>query len=290
MMAPSKLQGSVRNISDTARWVAYFRAQETLRPDGLFRDPFAERLAGESGSGMAKSLTDGTKHQWAWATRTYLFDEFIDREVQEGANLVVNLAAGLDARPYRMNLPGSLRWVEIDLPEILSYKAEILVNDRPRCAIERVALDLTDLPKRRMFFEELNRQSSQVLVVAEGLLLYFDAGQVASLARDLAACAHFMSWIIDLTSPGQLRLMQRTMGKQLGEAGAEFKFAPAEGADFFVPYGWEPKDVQGLLKTAARFNRPPRELLSLLPEPAGPPGNYPWSGVCLLGKRLLAQS
>ena len=40
---------SVRNISDTARWVAYFRARETQRPDALFRDPFAERLAGERG-------------------------------------------------------------------------------------------------------------------------------------------------------------------------------------------------------------------------------------------------
>jgi O-methyltransferase involved in polyketide biosynthesis len=37
----------VRNIADTARWVAWFRAQETLRPDAVFRDPLAARLAGE---------------------------------------------------------------------------------------------------------------------------------------------------------------------------------------------------------------------------------------------------
>ena len=78
--------------------------------------------------------------------------------------------------------------------------------------------------------------------------------------------------------------MQRTTGMQLSEAGAAFKFGPAEGVNFFSPYGWEPKDVQGMLKTAARFKRAPAELLSLLPEPKGNPGNYPWTGVCQLNK------
>ena len=51
---------SVRNISDTARWVAYFRARETQRPDALFRDPFAERLAGERGFEIANTLAQAT--------------------------------------------------------------------------------------------------------------------------------------------------------------------------------------------------------------------------------------
>jgi O-methyltransferase involved in polyketide biosynthesis len=99
---------SVRSISDTARWVAYFRARETERPDALFRDPFAERLAGVHGFQIANSLPDGNKHEWARTARTYLFDHFFSRAIQDGADLVVNLAAGLDARPYRMDLPSTL--------------------------------------------------------------------------------------------------------------------------------------------------------------------------------------
>src|ERR1700681_1680012 len=93
---------SVRNISDTARWVAYFRARETERPDALFSDPYAERLAGERGFHIANTLPEGNKHEWAWVARTYLFDRFIAEEIREGADLVVNLAAGLDARPYQI--------------------------------------------------------------------------------------------------------------------------------------------------------------------------------------------
>src|SRR5438034_5221533 len=77
--------------------------------------------------------------------------------------------------------------------------------------------------------------------------------------------SHFSSWIIDLASPGQLKLMQRTTGKRLSEAGAAFKFGPSERADFFVPHGWQPKEVKGLLETAVHFKRTPSEMLAWLP-------------------------
>lgn len=276
---------TVRGISDTARWVAYFRARETERPDALFRDPYAERLAGEHGFQIANTLPDGNKHDWAWVARTYLFDRFLSRAIQEGADLVLNLAAGLDARPYRMNLPATLQWVEVDLPDIVSYKDKTLGNEKPRCRLERISLDLSDVPARRSLFAELDARAAKIVVASEGLLIYFAAEEVGSLAKDLAAGKHFQDWIVDLASPGQLRLMQRTTGKKLSEAGAAFKFGPPEGAVFFASYGWDAKDVQGLLKTAAQFKRPPAELLSLLPEPKGNFGNYPWTGVCLLKKR-----
>ena len=275
----------VSHISDTARWVAYFRARETLRPDALFRDPYAERLAGERGFSIANTLPEGNKHEWAWVARTYLFDQFLLRELQEGRDLVLNLAAGLDARPYRMDLPGKLPWVEVDLPEILAYKDEVLANEKPRCQLERVRVDLSDAAARRALFADLNRRAKKIVVLTEGLLIYFTAEQVGSLARDLAAGSSFLTWVVDLASPGQLKLMRGSTGKQLKEADAEFKFGPPEGPGFFVPHGWDPKDVQGLLKTAAQLKRAPAELLSLLPEPKGLPGNYPWTGVLLLKKR-----
>lgn len=154
-----KANSSVRNISDTARWVAYFRARENERPDALFRDPFAERLAGERGFQIANTLPQGNKHEWAWVARTYLFDQFVSREIQEGADLVVNLAAGLDARPYRMELPASLQWVEVDFAELVSYKEEILGNEKTKCRLERISLDLSDVAARRALFAELNQRA-----------------------------------------------------------------------------------------------------------------------------------
>jgi methyltransferase (TIGR00027 family) len=277
----------VRNISDTARWAAYFRAQETQRPDALFRDPYADRLCGQHGVDIANTIPDGNKHAWAWVTRTYLFDHFIGQELQQGVDLVLNLAAGLDARPYRLDLAASLQWIEVDLPEILTYKEKILANERPTCALERIRLDLSDANERRSFFAELNRRAKKILVITEGLLIYLSAEEVSALARDVAIGANFQRWVLDLCSPGLLRMMQRTVGKHLSEIGAPFKFAPAEGPPFFIPHGWEPMEVKSMLKTAARFKRPPLllRLLARLPEKKGPAGNQPWSGVCLFKKK-----
>ncbi len=95
----------IRNISDTARWAAVYRARETERPDALFRDPFARRLAGERGEEIAKAIKFSAQNTWSWIARTYLFDSFLLDQLSQGCDMVVNLAAGLDARPYRMDLP-----------------------------------------------------------------------------------------------------------------------------------------------------------------------------------------
>lgn len=271
----------VHNVADTALWVAYFRALETERPDAIFRDPYAKRLAGERGFEIAKKLRNGDKQEWVWMARTYLCDQFLSREISQGADLVLNLAAGLDARPYRMDLPDCLRWVEVDLPEIISYKEEILAPEEPKCGLERVALDLSDQQARRRLFARLDLEAKRIAVLAEGLLVYLNPEEVAQLAQDLSRNEHFHSWVIDLASPVHLKFMQWTMGKELSQGGAPLKFGPPEGPDFFRQYGWEAKDVQGLLKTAAKFRRSPEGVTPPSHEPKGPMGRRQWSGVCL---------
>src|SRR5881628_3272931 len=108
----------VRNISDTALLAAIYRARETERTDAVFRDPFARRLAGERGEQIAASMSFAEKNSWPFVARTWLIDQVISSQIKLGTDMIVNLAAGLDARPYRMNLPGTLQWVEVDLPEI----------------------------------------------------------------------------------------------------------------------------------------------------------------------------
>jgi methyltransferase (TIGR00027 family) len=278
----------VRNISDTARWAAVFRARETERQDALFRDPYAARLAGTLGVEIANTLPEGNRHAWAWVARTFLFDQFIEREIVAGADMVVNIAAGLDARPYRMRLPPELQWVEIDLPEILEYKTGILREEKPVCRLQRLALDLADVGARRIVLQRVAEQARKILVLTEGLIIYLEKTQVISLAQDLAAHAQFQRWVADLHSPGLLRMMQRTTGKHLSQVGAPFKFGPAEGPPFFERWGWKVEEVRGLLKTAGRHRRLPLalKLFSYLPESKDAQGSRPWSGVCLYGRKV----
>jgi methyltransferase (TIGR00027 family) len=274
---------ALRNISDTARWVTVYRARETLRSDAVFRDPFAARLAGPQGNEIAAGFRETDKHEWAYVARTFLIDKLITDAVASGVDMVVNLAAGLDSRPYRLTLPPQLRWVEVDLPEILDYKQEILKDDRPICSLESIRLDLSDISARQQLFNQLGRQAKSILVLTEGLLIYLTADEVAALAEDLAQQQNFHYWVIDLVSPSLLKMLQQTVGQKLSAAGAPLKFGPAEGPNYFRRYGWQPKDVQSILKCAARLKRLSllMRLIALLPEGEAWKTSRPWSAICL---------
>ena len=276
----------IRNISDTARWMAVYRARETRRPDAVFRDPFAKALAGERGEQIAKSVGFGEENDWPFVARTYLFDQVIKAQVAAGADLVLNLAAGLDTRPYRMELPASLRWVEVDLEEILDYKEAILGDAKPACTVERVRLDLSNSDARRGLFSRLGRSAANALVISEGLVIYLMPAEVAALAEDLATPAPFLHWAVDLASPGLLDMLKKRMGAAVEEAGAPFLFAPQDGPAFFEPHGWKAEQVRSILKAASKLERLPfvLRMFAMLPESAGPQGSRPWSAVCLLNR------
>ena len=206
--------------------------------------------------------------------------------------MIINLAAGLDSRPYRMQLPASLRWIEVDLPDMLSYKQEILAAEHPVCALDRVPLDLRDTAARRALFRRLGGEARAVLVVSEGLIIYFDTDDAAELARDLAAVTTFRRWVTDLTSPALLRMLQKNIGGPLVEAGSPLKFAPREGPEFFAPYGWKAVETRSMLHTAAKLKRLSlgMRLLSLLPDPGGRKPDKPWGGMCVLENSGAARS
>ena len=276
----------IRDVSDTARWMAVYRARESEREDAVFRDPFARALAGERGERIAAALTFGDENAWSFVARTYLFDRFVTRLVAHGADLVVNLAAGLDTRPYRMALPPSLRWVEVDAPDILDYKEEVMGDAKPVCELERVRLDLTNEDGRRGLFADLGRRAKHAVVIAEGLLIYLMPDAVGALARDLAGPPSFQHWVLDLASPGLIDMMKQSVGSAMNDAGAPFLFAPAEGPPFFTAHGWQPLEVRSVLKAAAKIGRLPlaMRMLAMLPESDGEQGSRPWSAVCLFAR------
>ncbi|HET7453625.1 MAG TPA: SAM-dependent methyltransferase [Thermoanaerobaculia bacterium] len=264
---------TLRNVSDTALWVAQYRVMETARPDALFRDPLAKTLAGERGERLVREM-GVADFAWPMIVRTAVMDEIILRSIErEGIDRVLNLAAGLDTRPYRLPLPASLRWIEADLPPMVAYKEEKLAAERPAVALERVAADLTDSGARRELFARTARGARAVLVVTEGLLAYLPPEGVAALADDLHAEPSMRQWLIDIASPRLKKMLDRRIGKHVGAANAPFRFAPAEGTRFFEPHGWKEREFRSTFEEGLRLGRKPRmawlfTLLSRLGPPA----------------------
>ena len=105
----------------TAYWIAAVRARETARPDRLFGDPHARDLAGERGFAIMVGSERAAGGENAYIpVRVRWFDDLIG-SAAPGMRQVVVLGAGLDARPYRLDVPADTDWYELDRPEIFAW-------------------------------------------------------------------------------------------------------------------------------------------------------------------------
>jgi methyltransferase (TIGR00027 family) len=250
--------GTIQNISDTALWVAMYRAYESERRDAVFHDPYARRLAGERGEQIVRSMPNGQAMAWPMVARTFAFDDIVLRLTKDGGvDTVVNLAAGLDARPWRLDLPPSLRWIDVDLPHMLEHKWRVMAGETAHCRYQPRPMDLREPGPRRELFAEIGSSSRSVMVMSEGLLIYLERESVVGLAQDLASVPSFRWWALDMVAPMLLARLKRQWGQNLEVARAPLVFAPAEGTAFFLPYGWKEREFHSTMEDAIRLKRLP---------------------------------
>ncbi|HUM10147.1 MAG TPA: SAM-dependent methyltransferase [Myxococcaceae bacterium] len=225
----------VHGVALTSLWAAALRAVESERPDALFHDPFARTLAGPEGFEVLEAA-------WAVApieaptvpVRTRFFDQRI-----AGSSQVVLLAAGMDARAFRLPWPAGTHLFEIDLPEVLEIKRERLGAAAPTCSRVEVATDLTrDWPAALVAHGFRPRRRTVWLV--EGLLAYLDQGVVHRLLARLDG----------LSAPGS-ELLGDVFGRTLlqmpqllpllefvEDLGAPWRFGTDEPEALLEPLGW----------------------------------------------------
>jgi methyltransferase (TIGR00027 family) len=272
---------TVERVQDTARWVAMIRAEESARKDALFHDPFARKLAGSLGDEILRNIgrRAGT---WHVVARTHVIDGLVRAAVADGADAVLNLAAGLDTRPLRMNLPPSLVWIEVDHADLIAEKERLLRGASPTCRVERIAKDLSIDSERRALLTDVGGRFRRVLVLTEGLLPYLTPENAMGLARDLRATPGVFRWIADIVNRAVIEYVEkRTRGRLQGTAAMQF--GADEGPIVFEPLGWKTMSATSNLKTAAKLKRLsfPLSVFALLPEKRyGRPG-IPWGGVCV---------
>jgi methyltransferase (TIGR00027 family) len=176
------------SVGSTALFVATARALEAQKPDPLAVDPYAELFCRAVG-GPAADVLDGKDpdHPLKSAdfgehfvnfqgARTKYFDEYFRRAAEAGARQVVILAAGLDSRAYRLDWPAATTIFELDRPQVLDFKREVITGQgaQPRAERREIAVDLReDWPQalRDSGFDEAKPSAW----IAEGLLIYLPA-------------------------------------------------------------------------------------------------------------------
>jgi len=232
-------------VAGTALWTAADRARESARPDRLFDDPLAAVLAGEPGHGLAEQMRgDGTFDNPAVVIRTRFFDDVItDAVISRGLRQVVLVAAGMDTRAYRLELPADVAWFELDRPPLLERKArELAAADAPpRGARYPIGVDLAGDWPAALIAAGFAAQHPALWLV-EGLLPYLTA----------AAVQRLFDQITDLAAPGS-ELLCDPVGQsmldsqwvqpwleQLAVRGVPWRFGTDRPEDLLEPRGWTP--------------------------------------------------
>jgi methyltransferase (TIGR00027 family) len=203
----SPADGRITHVSDTALMVAACRALEFDAPDGFVRDPFAGRLAGERGMAILEATPRPEIMRFGIAVRSRFIDELLLDALAGGRiATVLSVGCGLDARPWRLELPPELRWIEVDFAEMLDYKDALMAGETPHCRRERLVADVTDPAQRQAIFAAAGSEPS--LMITEGLLMYLPAGSVEALAAEARRATGIEQWISDIMTAAFGRAIQ----------------------------------------------------------------------------------
>jgi len=174
------------SVGATATMVAASRALASRGPDPLLDDRFAEPLVRAVGHPFFTRMLDGdiplddedvplTERQRCeqMAVRTRFFDDFFLTATSSGIRQAVILAAGLDARAYRLPWPAGTVVFEVDQPEVIVFKGTTFaqIGAEPTAERRAVGVDLRDdwpTALRDNFFDA----TAPTAWIAEGLLPY----------------------------------------------------------------------------------------------------------------------
>ena len=250
------------SVGATALFVAASRALEANKPNPLVVDPYAETFCRAVGGEWAdvldgkapenKLMSDFGGHFVNYqAARTKYFDDFFYAAADAGARQIVIPAAGLDSRAYRLAWPEGTVVFELDQPQVLEFKKEVLTRSGDASTAERreIAVDLRDdwpTALLRSGFDA-SRPSAWLL---EGLLVYLPAAAQAELfagIHELAAPGSHVA--VDDGKPfSDEAFEQAREAEQKVQDGSQFfsliyneQHAPA--IDWFTDRGWKGTEI-----------------------------------------------
>jgi methyltransferase (TIGR00027 family) len=268
---------SPHEISQTARYMALFRALETVRRrDRLVEDTFAIRFlpaawratiraAGVSRATRLVERAIDKRGIGAWSSgvaRTRLIDEWIAEVVAAGVRQVVLLGAGFDCRALRLPSLAKIPTFELDRPQLLGEKRKRLGAsiEAAHQKLGWVPVDFLrdDLAVRLKASGFIN--GARTLVLWEGVTNYLDAGSVAGVF-DLVAriCAPGSRMIFTYVHAGVLdgRFQAPGIDALFARLAASnerwtFGFWPGELAEYLRQHGLRLLDDLGAAEYRAK--------------------------------------
>jgi O-methyltransferase involved in polyketide biosynthesis len=163
-------------VPETLLWTLYHRAEEARRPDAVLEDPLAVSVVDRIDYPFSRFGATPWRARWQ-ALRALRFDIEVRRflAARPGCT-VVALGEGLETQFWRVD-DGRVRWITVELPEVVSAVGSLLPASARRRVIAASALDFA-------WLDEV--AGPDVMVTAQGLLMYFARDDADALITRVA--------------------------------------------------------------------------------------------------------
>jgi len=244
----------MRALAETARWAAAWRERESLRADRLFHDPWASLLAGAEGRRMLELADAANSRQQSVGAHLAVRTRFCDDRAV-AAQQVVSVAAGMDARAFRMDWHPGVRSFEFDQAEVMELKLKLLNQQVPRCCWEPFAADVREDwtgPLGNTGFQH----AAPTVWILEGILQYLSETEVHTLLARITACSAPGSMLCaDLPSASFFRSpWTRPAMEACAVRGVGWQFASDDPEMLVERHGWK-AEVRQLGEEGANYGR-----------------------------------
>ncbi|WP_405162577.1 class I SAM-dependent methyltransferase [Nocardia sp. NBC_01499] len=270
----------VSSVGVTALGIAAARAMETAKPDPLVRDEYAAHFVVASGHERMIAMLEGPAAQDDWllgsgmiGLRTRFYDDHFVSAADQGVRQAVILAAGLDARAYRLPWPAGTVVFELDRPEVLEFKRRVLTDNDARPSADRreVPVDLREDWPAALLDAGFDA-SAPTAWLAEGLMPYLPGAaqeglfdQITRLSAPGSQLA--FDWIgnyqnLDQVTEHQAENTQNSPMAEIDLSELFYTDQRIEPEEWFAARGWSANPAK-VPELAARYHRE----LPPIPEP-----------------------
>jgi len=224
----------MKPISKTAFYCCGVRMQDAEREKPVCGDTYAKAFMNEQGLEILEAFKDETRPNMSNVGRHRIIDDLLRQELLANPNLtVVIIGAGFDTRAFRLH---SGTWVELDEPQVITYKEERLPAATSDNELQRIAIDFATESLEQKLAPFSGR--SPVAVVIEGVLMYLEEAAIDQSLQTLRRLFPQHRLICDLMNRDFFESSASTIHEKLSGMGATFKFLTDNPEEVFEKNGY----------------------------------------------------
>ena len=222
-------------ISNTAYYCCGVRMEDAKKNRPICNDVYAENFMDERGRQIFEPFKSEKMPNISNITRCRLIDDYLVTELtKNNQQTIITIGAGFDTRPYR--LTGG-NWLEIDEPQVISYKNEKLPVEECPNSLRRMSIDFA----HESLTEKLEKESNgdYTVFVIEGVFMYLEPEAIETTIRSIQGLFPKHLLYCDLMTKKFFTKFAQSIHSKLVASGCTFSERPNSPEEIFIQHDYK---------------------------------------------------